>query len=87
MFVAGQRLLTYTVVSDIFPKNAVGTVVGLSGFAGSAGGVLAASFVGLVLEYTNSYFFIFTTAGAMYLLAWAVLKLMVPIIKPIGFTK
>ena len=75
----------FTIVSDIFPKNVVGTVVGLSGFAGSVGGVLTASFVGLVLEYISSYFLIFAIAGSMYLLAWIILKLRVPIIKPIDF--
>ncbi len=74
----------FTVVSDIFPKKAVGTVTGLSGFAGSVGGVLAASFVGLVLEYTNSYFLIFIIAGTMYMLAWAALKILVPTIKPVN---
>jgi ACS family hexuronate transporter-like MFS transporter len=72
----------FTVVSDIFPRNAVGTVVGMSGFAGALGGALAASFVGLVLEFTGSYFLIFTIASSMYILAWAILKLMIPVIKP-----
>lgn len=71
----------FTVVSDIFPRNAVGTVVGMSGFAGAVGGALAASFVGLILEFTGSYFLIFTIAGSMYLLAWLILKLMIPKIK------
>ncbi len=79
----GWAAIFFTVVSDIFPKNAVGTVVGLSGFTGSIGGVLAASSVGLVLEFTDSYFLIFSIAGVMYLLAWLVFKLLIPKIEPI----
>jgi len=73
----------FTVVSDIFPKKAVGTVVGLSGFAGAIGGALAASLVGLVLESTDSYFLILSVAGLSYLIAWAILKLMIPQIEQI----
>jgi len=72
----------FTVVSDIFPRNAVGTVVGMSGFAGAIGGTLAASFVGLILHFTGSYLLIFLIAGSMYFLAWIILKLMIPGIKP-----
>ena len=73
----------FTVVSDIFPKKAVATVVGLSGFAGAVGGAMAASIVGLVLEYTNSYFLILSIAGFSYLIAWMILKIMIPKIEPI----
>jgi MFS transporter, ACS family, hexuronate transporter len=72
----------FTVVSDIFPKNTVGTVVGMSGFAGAIGGTLAASFVGLILEFTHSYFLIFMFASSMYFLAWGILKIMIPQIQP-----
>jgi len=73
----------FTVVSDIFPKKAVATVVGLSGFAGAIGGALAASLVGLVLEVTDSYFLILSVAGFSYLIAWMILKFMIPKIEPI----
>lgn len=68
----------FTVVSDIYPKNAVATMVGISGFIGAIGGAMAASFVGLVLEITHNYFFIFVCASTMYLLAWAILKVFIP---------
>lgn len=41
------------------------------------------SFVGFVLEVTGSYMFIFAIAGTAYLLAWLILKLMIPRIEPI----
>ncbi len=75
----------FTIVSDIFPKRVVGTVVGLSGFSGAVGGALAASIVGLVLQSTNSYFLILSVAGFSYLMAWMILKLMIPRIEPIKF--
>jgi ACS family hexuronate transporter-like MFS transporter len=80
---AGFAANLFTVVSDIFPRNTVGTVVGMSGFAGAIGGTLAASFVGLILEFTHSYFFIFMIASSMYFLAWGILKIMIPQIKEI----
>ncbi len=73
----------FTVVSDIYPKKAVATMVGLSGFSGAIGGALAASFVGLVLDISGSYTLIFVIASSMYLLAWLILKTMIPKIKPI----
>ena len=68
----------FTMVSDIYPKHAVGTMVGLSGFTGAIGGALAASFVGLALKFSGSYTLIFLIAGSMYMLAWGILKLMIP---------
>jgi ACS family hexuronate transporter-like MFS transporter len=73
----------FTIVSDVYPKKAIGTMVGLSGFTGAIGGALAASFVGLVLEISGSYTLIFIIASAMYLLAWLILKLMIPQIQQI----
>lgn len=73
----------FTVVSDIYPKQAVGTMVGVSGFTGAIGGALAASFIGLVLKFSGSYMLVFLTASTMYLLAWLILKLMIPRIDPI----
>lgn len=68
----------YTIVSDIFPKNAVGSMTGIAGFAASIGGILSAPFIGYLLGLTGSYVIIFIMAGCAYLLAWLVLKLMIP---------
>ncbi len=73
----GYAANIFTLVSDIFPKNAVGSVVGLSGFAGAIGGVLFSAAVGLILEYTGSYYIIFGIASLAYLICWIVLKLLV----------
>ena len=73
----------FTIISDIYPKHAVGTMVGISGFAGAAGGALSASFIGLILENTGSYFLIFFVASSVYLLNWLILKLFVRELKPL----
>lgn len=73
----------FSLISDIYPKKAVGSMMGLSGFAGAVGGALSASFVGFLLEKTNSYFIIFTIASTMYLINWLIIKLFIPEVKPI----
>ncbi len=74
----------FTIVSDIYPKNTVGSVMGLSGFMGAIGGALSASFVGLLLESTGSYFLIFLVASTVYLLNWVILKIFIKDIQPIA---
>jgi ACS family hexuronate transporter-like MFS transporter len=73
----------FTIISDIYPQKAIGSMVGLSGFVGSLGGALSASFVGLIIQITNSYFYIFLIAGLTYYIAWIILKIFIPEIKPL----
>ena len=73
----------FTIVSDIYPKNAVASMTGIAGFAAAIGGVLSAPFIGYLLDLTRSYVIVFVTVGCVYLSAWIVLKLMIPEIKPI----
>ena len=73
----------FTLVSDIYPKKAVGSMMGLSGFAGAIGGALSATFVGILLESTGSYFLIFLVASSVYLINWFILKLAIKQIRPI----
>ena len=72
----------FTTVSDMFPRRAVGSVVGIGGMAGAVGGMIVAKIVGYILEWTGSYFVIFIIAGSMYLLALLILHLMVPKLEP-----
>ena len=69
----------FTIVSDAYPKQVVGSMTGISSVGGAVGGALASSFVGLILEWTGSYATIFMIASCMYLLAWLTLRLFVPI--------
>lgn len=73
----------FTIVPDIYPGNAVGSMMGLCGFAGAIGGALSASFIGMILQATNSYRLVFTVAAVVYLINWAILKLFIPKIEPI----
>jgi ACS family hexuronate transporter-like MFS transporter len=73
----------FSIISDIFPKKAVASVTGLSGFTGAIGGALSATFVGWILDATGSYFLIFMIASIVYMLNWAIIKIFIPCIKPI----
>ena len=73
-----------TLPSDLFPRAAVGSVVGIGGTAGAVGGMLIAQFVGYVLEATGSYALIFAVAGCAYLVALAALHLISPRLAPAG---
>ena len=77
----------FTIVSDIYPKNAVGSVSGLAGFAGAIGGIIFAPLVGIVLDATGSYYFVFAYASLSYLLVWLILKIFIPKITPIQLKK
>ena len=73
----------FTVMSDVFPRRAIGSVVGLAGMGGAIGGALVAVIVGLILEATGSYVLIFAMFSLAYLAAWLVLKIGIPRIQPI----
>jgi ACS family hexuronate transporter-like MFS transporter len=68
----------YTFTSDMFPQQAVGSVVGIGGMLGAVGGMFIAKIVGFILEFTGSYMIIFTIAGTGYLFALLVIHLLVP---------
>lgn len=67
-----------TLPSDLFPKSAVATVVGIGGTAGSIGGVLFAIGTGWILQMTHSYGVLFAVAGGAYLLALVCVALIAP---------
>ena len=68
----------FTLASDMFPRHAVGSVVGIGGFGGAIGGMLIATFTGLLLQLTGSYVPVFALAGCAYLAALGVIHLLVP---------
>jgi ACS family hexuronate transporter-like MFS transporter len=73
----------YTLTSDMFPARAVGSVVGIGGMAGAIGGLFIAAFVGHVLQWTGSYRIPFLIAGFSYLLALAIIHVLVPELEPV----
>lgn len=68
----------FTTVSDMFPRRAVGSVVGLGGMAGSIGGMLIATAAGFILQLTGSYVSLFIMAGVAYVIALLVFHFLVP---------
>src|SRR5712671_6356298 len=72
----------YTLTSDMFPRQAVGSVVGLGGTAGAFGGMLIAKLTGYILQTTGSYMPVFIIAGTTYLVTLLMLHLLVPKLEP-----
>ncbi len=72
----------YTLVSDTFPRKAVGSVIGLGGMAGAVGGMLIAKVTGYILQMTGSYVPVFLVAAFAYLVALAVIQALVPRLEP-----
>ena len=72
----------FTLASDLFPRRAVGSVVGLGGLAGAVGGMLISTVVGFLLEATHSYVPVFILAGSAYLVALFVVHRLVPKLEP-----
>ena len=68
----------YTIPSDMFPRGAVGSVVGIGGTVGAIGGMGMAWFTGYILQTTGSYTLIFAVAGSVYLIAVGVVHLLSP---------
>jgi MFS transporter, ACS family, hexuronate transporter len=76
----------FTLPTDMFPRQAVASVVGIGGAAGAVGGLLIAKVVSYLLEWTGSYAVPFLIAGSAYLVAIAVIQLLAPRLEtaPIG---
>ena len=72
----------FTTVSDMFPRKAVGSVVGLGGMAGAVGGMLIAKLTGYLLDATGSYMPVFFIAAFAYLAGLAIIHLLVPRLEP-----
>jgi len=68
----------FTMVSDTFPQRAVASVVGIGGCGGAVGGMLIATFTGIVLQVTGSYVPMFVISGSVYAVALLIIHLLVP---------
>ena len=78
----------FTTVSDMFPKKAVGTVTGIGGLAGGIGGVFVQLIAGALTDaYAQTpevaYSIMFAICALAYLIAWVIMKALVPQFKPI----
>ena len=73
----------FTTVSDMFPRSAVGTVTGLGGSAGQAGGAVMTLITGYLLKETGNFTVLFTVAGSIYLIAFALFNVFAPRYEPV----
>jgi len=75
----------YALPSDVFPRGAVGSVIGIGGTAGAIGGMGMALFTGHVLDITgNNYSVLFAIAGSAYFIALLVVHLLSPRLTRVG---
>ena len=81
----------FTTVSDMFPKKAVGSVIGIGGMAGAVGGIILAKLTGALLDYYKSvgsiesgYYIMFFICGFAYLAAWGIFNVLAPKMKQVN---
>ena len=74
----------FTLSSDMFPREAVASVVGIGGFAGALGGMLIAKVTGHILEWYGTYTPMFVVAGLAYLVALAAIQGLCPRLEKIS---
>jgi ACS family hexuronate transporter-like MFS transporter len=72
----------FTLTSDMFPRQAVGSVVGFGGMMGAVGGMLIAKLTGYILDASGSYVPVFLMAAFAYVVALAVIHVLVPRLEP-----
>jgi ACS family hexuronate transporter-like MFS transporter len=74
-----------TLPSDLFPRSAVGSVVGIGAFTGAAGSWLFQRGIGPVLDANGgNYTPIFMVCGSAYLVAWILIQLLSPKLEPVA---
>jgi ACS family hexuronate transporter-like MFS transporter len=81
----------FTTVSDMFPKKAIGSVVGIGGMLGGLGGVVMTKLGGGLFDHYKAlghidtgYTIMFTICAVAYLVAWVIMKALVPKYKVIS---
>ncbi|WP_295116663.1 MFS transporter [uncultured Chitinophaga sp.] len=75
----------FTTASDMFPKSALSSVVGIGGMAGSIGGMLFPIFVGAMLDHYKllgnidaGYNILFSICAGAYIVAWLMMHFFAP---------
>lgn len=68
----------FAMASDLFPKQAVASIVGLGGMAGAVMAMAYSELTGIILEKTGSYWSLFVVAASAYLLNLALIHALVP---------
>ena len=75
----------YTLVSDVFPKKATASVIGIGGMIGATSGIIADIALGSVLDKANNsgYFWAFLIAGSLYLFSLLIIHILMPKMTPL----
>jgi ACS family hexuronate transporter-like MFS transporter len=80
----------FTTVSDMFPKRAIGSVIGIGGMAGGLGSIALSKSAGLLFDYykglnniQQGYYIVFVFCGAAYVIGWVIMHFLVPRMKRI----
>jgi ACS family hexuronate transporter-like MFS transporter len=81
----------FTTVSDMFPKKATGSVVGIGGMAGGLGGILLTwavqknmfVYYRSINQIETAYYIMFAICAGSYLLAWLIMHFLVPTMKKV----
>ncbi|MBY0306624.1 MAG: MFS transporter [Sphingomonas sp.] len=79
----GFSVNLFTLPSDLFPKRAVGRVIGMGGAMGAIGGMAMSQYAGAMLATLGSYTPIFAVAGCAYLVALGIIQLLSPALAPV----
>ena len=78
----------FTSVSDMFPRQAVASVIGIGGFGGAMAGMLFQRGTGALLQATNgNYQPIFLVCGVAYVIAFLIFHVLVPKLEPVALEK
>ena len=84
---AGQQswsTLVMILPADMFPRRAVGSVAGLVGFGGAMGGTVFGLVAGFLLDHGFGYGLVFGLVSTFHVLAFGVILLAVPVVRPIA---
>jgi ACS family hexuronate transporter-like MFS transporter len=76
----------FTTVSDMFPKKAVASVTGIGSAAGGLGGVILQKVPGWLTDHLptkTAYLIMFIICALSYMIAWTIMKALVPRHQPI----
>jgi len=80
----------FTTASDMFPKKAVASIIGIGGMAGAVGGVLLSHTAGVLLDHYKAlgtietgYYIMFIICGLAYISAWAIFNMLAPQMKKV----
>jgi len=78
----------FTTVSDMFPKKTVASMIGIGTAAGGIGGVLVQKIAGALTDHfkeapQSAYLIMFCLCAFSYLIAWAIMKMLVPRHEPV----